>query len=149
MKHIFIVLAVFTTLSLSAQRQHRTDSQKRSHDIMKSMSAEQLATLQTKKMTLDLNLNEAQQKEMHMLQLEKHQEKLKKRQERLEKKKEQHTKDLNSDAFYSKMITELDRKIVYKHNIRSILSEDQFNTWEKRTPMKRKRNRFRHKTQRH
>mgnify|MGYP006093014079 CR=1 FL=1 len=93
--------------------------------MMKEISAEQIATLKTKQMTLDLDLTESQQKKIHALNL----------------KSAQKTKSLKfndsnakvkmtSDQKYEKMNANLDQKIKIKKDIKSILTKDQYLKWE-------------------
>ena len=90
---------------------------------MKEMSPEQEATLWTKKMTLELDLNETQQDQMYALILEK----AKTRDQRLDKlPKERH----NKDQIFKMEVDRLDQKIAMKKALKSILTKKQFERWE-------------------
>ena len=90
---------------------------------MKEMSPEQEATLWTKKMTLELDLNETQQDQMYALILEK------------AKAKSQHFKNLpkerlNEEQIFKMEVDRLDQKIAMKKALKSILTKKQFERWE-------------------
>ena len=90
---------------------------------MKEISPEQEATLWTKKMTLELDLNETQQDQMYALILEK----AKTRDQRLDKlPKERH----NKDQIFKMEVDRLDQKIAMKKALKSILTKKQFERWE-------------------
>ena len=59
MKKVIAVLVLFVGLNTMAQKRENRD-----------LNPEQIATLTTKKMTLDLDLNESQQSKIYKLQLE-------------------------------------------------------------------------------
>ena len=67
MKKVFVTAVLLIGLMGYSQRSHHFDSDQRG---MKDMSPEQIATLKTKKMTLALDLNESQKKEIQKIILE-------------------------------------------------------------------------------
>ena len=90
---------------------------------MKEKSPEQEATLWTKKMTLELDLNETQQDQMYALILEK------------AKAKSQRFKNLpkerpNEEQIFEMEVDRLDQKIAMKKALKSILTKKQFERWE-------------------
>ena len=90
---------------------------------MKEMSPEQEATLWTKKMTLELDLNETQQDQMYALILEK------------ARAKSQRFKNLpkerpNEEQIFEMEVDRLDQKIAMKKALKSILTKKQFERWE-------------------
>ena len=90
---------------------------------MKEMSPEQEATLWTKKMTLELDLNEKQQVQMYALILEK------------AKAKSQRFKNLPKERptegqIFEMEVDRLDQKIEMKKALKSILTKKQFERWE-------------------
>ena len=90
---------------------------------MKEMSPKQEATLWTKKMTLELDLNETQQDQMYALILEK------------AKAKSQRFKNLpkerpNEEQIFEMEVDRLDQKIAMKKALKSILTKKQFERWE-------------------
>ena len=96
------------------------------HGSMKDMSPEQVATLETKKMTLALDLTEKQQQEIQAI----HMEKAIERQTRMEERKNRDEKP-DADERFQMMNDRLDKQIAMKDQMRDILDKDQFEKWEK------------------
>ena len=71
MKTLLTVLVVCLGFSAMAQPPHHDKKSKYRSEKMKDLSAEQRAALMTKKMTLDLDLNETQQNQIYALILDK------------------------------------------------------------------------------
>ena len=90
---------------------------------MKEMSPEQEATLWTKKMTLELDLNETQQDQMYALILEK----AKTRDQRLDKLPKESPTEVQ---IFEMEVYRLDQKIAMKEALKSILTKKQFERWE-------------------
>ena len=90
---------------------------------MKEISPEQEAILWTKKMTLELDLNETQQDQMYALILEK----AKTRDQRLDKLPKERP---NKDQIFKMEVDRLDQKITMKKALKSILTKKQFERWE-------------------
>ena len=63
MKKLILIAIAFIGLQATAQQKQGTNRGERGNKMM-TLSAEDMATLQTKKMTLALDLNESQQKEI-------------------------------------------------------------------------------------
>ena len=96
------------------------------HGSMKDMSPEQVATLETKKMTLALDLTEKQQQEIQTI----HMEKAIERQSHMEERKNRDAKP-DADERFQMMNNRLDKQIAMKDQMRDILDKDQFEKWEK------------------
>ena len=94
------------------------------------MSAEQMATLQTKKMTLDLDLTEVQQNKVKALNLENAKKRKAKMEERKAQKDTSERPKLTSDEQYAMKAERLDAAIVHKAELKKILSNEQFEKWE-------------------
>jgi hypothetical protein len=99
---------------------------------MANMSAENIATLMSKKMTLQLDLSETQQAKVYELILETTVKKRAQRANRPEGKpsKEQHFEMQN------KM---LDDKIAFKKSMKAILNDVQYTLWKQQTQKKKKK----------
>ena len=129
MKYILKILVLLFSLSVFAQQPPRKmDSErgKRPNNRMqakKALTPEQEATLWTKKMTLELDLNKNQQDQMYELILEKT-KKIKLRMEN--KPKERPSKE----EIYNMHISRLDEAIAMKESLKKILNDDQFAQWE-------------------
>ena len=129
MKYTLKILVLFFSLSVFAQqppRQMDSERGKRSNNRMQAMKAltpEQEATLWTKKMTLELDLNQNQQDQMYALILEK----TKKIKLRMENKPEERP---SKEEVYNMHISRLDEAIAMKESLKKILNDYQFAQWE-------------------
>ena len=128
MKKVILLLLCLSGMTAMAQKGER---QQRSSE--NEMTPEQSSTLQTKKMTLALDLNEAQQKQIQNLNLENAKYRRTKQDERETRKKDEDAKKPTSDERYAMMNERLDRMIALKAEMKDILSEEQYNEWEKMT----------------
>jgi len=115
---------MFTIASLTAMAQEGSDRGPR--DGKDQLTPEQMATIQTKKMTLALDLNNAQQKQIQ----EFHLANAKLRKEKMEAMKGKR-KDLSSEERFAHQNERLDHMIAQKEKMKKILNEDQFSKWEK------------------
>ena len=125
MKKLFIVaLAVVGMTSFAQQRNVTAEKSK-----MEQMTSEQRNQLQLKKMTLELDLNAAQQNEMRTIIAEQSI----KREARMAAGKETQDsakKQLTADERFAKKNQMLDEQIVMKERMKKILSGDQYKKWE-------------------
>jgi len=135
MKKLFVVALLILSVSVFAQEPMHREAKKQHHkkEFMKDLTAEQLATLKTKKMTLALDLNKGQQDKMYALNLDvvKDRKKQMEARKKAMKKAEGKKTELSSEEKFNRMNTQLDKKIVLKNNVKSILSEEQFQKWER------------------
>ncbi|GAA3568249.1 hypothetical protein [Snuella lapsa] len=129
-KFIFIAIA-FVTLQITAQhRRNEGPNMRERSQKMSQLTPDEAATLQTKKMTLMLDLNESQQAEIHKINLEN----ATKRKEMMEARKAK--KDANAvekpskEARLKMMNAMLDHKIAMKAKMKTILNEKQYTKWE-------------------
>lgn len=125
MKKIFLIALAFVTIQVSAQNQGE-----RKGDRMNDFTPEEMAQLQTKKMTLALDLTDAQQKQVEKLQLENAKERQALRETRQLKKKDGTGKP-NKEERLAMMNERLDKQIEMKEKMKQILNEDQFEKWKK------------------
>jgi hypothetical protein len=133
MKKIVFAMLLMTGITVVAQR----DDIRGRENHMKDLSTEQMATLQTKKMTLALDLNEEQQRKMKSL-LATHIAARKAKMEAHKAKKENGEK-LRADEKYTLQVARLDAQIAHKQGLKTLLTEAQYNKWEK----------MQHKSQKH
>ncbi|AOW21687.1 hypothetical protein [Urechidicola croceus] len=117
MKKLAFVLVVL--FAINTQAQQRMDRQQR----VKDLTPEQFATLQTKKMTLDLDLSEDQQKKVQKLNQE--------IAENLKKARENRDEDLTQDERFEIKNKMLDKQIAHQKEMKKILNEEQFEKWQK------------------
>ena len=144
MKKIILIAIVLVSLQGMAQerqREQRKDFKKERSQALKDLTPEQAATLQTKKMTLHLDLSEAQQKDIYKLNLAN----AKERQAKMEavKKMRESGEKPSKEARYDLMNERLDKQIAQKKQMKSILTKEQFEKLEKGT----KRNKMRQRKQ--
>ena len=129
MKSILKILVLLFSLTVFAQqppRQMDSERGKRSNNRMQAMKAltpEQEATLWTKKMTLELDLNQNQQDQMYALILGK----TKKIKSRMENKPKERP---SKEEIYNMHISRLDEAIAMKESLKKILNDYQFAQWE-------------------
>lgn len=119
---LMMLMAGFTAMAQKGERGHGAD--------FKDLSAEQMATLHTKKMTLDLDLTDAQQSKIKAFHLEKFKHRKAKMEERKAQEDSFERKKLTSDEKYALRAERLDAAIAHKAELKKILSEEQFEKWE-------------------
>lgn len=123
MKKIVFTLVLMISITALAQTGHRNG--------MREMTPEQIADLQTKKMTLALDLTEAQQAQIRKLNLENANLRNNKIRERNAKKESGERKALTSEERYALKTARLDHQIAQKKELQKILSKEQFEKWER------------------
>ena len=125
MKKLFIIaLLVVGMTSFAQEKQGRME-----RASMEKMTPEQRNQLHLKKMTLELDLNASQQKEMSKIIAEQST----KREARIAERKatkEVTKKQLTSEELFAKRSQMLDDQIVMKDRMKKILSQDQFKKWD-------------------
>ena len=105
---------------------------------MHDMTPEQIATLQTKKMTLALDLSKAQQDQIQSLNLKNAKARKAKMEERKASKEEGERKKPTSEERYAMANARLDAQLAQKEEMKKILSEEQMAKLEKMKLGKRK-----------
>ena len=120
-----LVVSSITFAQENLNHSKKEIQKKEKMQMMKDLSPEQIATLKTKKMALDLDLTEDQQQKIQVLNL---------KNAKKDKYKKLNTQDIKvkmtSDQKYEKMNATLDQKIEIKKDIKSILTKDQYLKWE-------------------
>ncbi|MEX0995504.1 MAG: hypothetical protein WDZ45_00485 [Flavobacteriaceae bacterium] len=117
-----LILALITTIGFSQEKEQRKEMRQKMMQERQDLSPEQKADLTTKRLTLHLDLTEAQQKEVHKLQLEMISER--------EKNKELRKAEAEEAGFYDKATARLDKRQEYQNKMKSILNESQYQTWK-------------------
>lgn len=136
MKYLKIILIAFATIQISAQDQ-KSPLKKQRMESYNDYSPEDMAQLQTKKMTLKLDLNDKQQKEVSALFLENAKLRQSKREAYLQPKAKEEKKSWSKEERLKMANGRLDHQIEIKKKMKTIFSTEQFETWEK---MNKKRN---------
>lgn len=119
MKKIIIMLMIFSTLAVSAQKKisGKTDTRK---EWRSDYTPEQRATIKVKKMTLALDLNSTQQKKLEKLFLENNSK----------HKNKSDWKNMTSDQKFKTKNESLDQRIETKKQIKEILTAEQYLKWD-------------------
>lgn len=122
MRTLLIILTFSLSFTMMAQPPQHDKRPEQRAERMKHLSPEQQATLITKKMTLDLDLNDSQQDQIYELIYKK----TKKHMEREgNKPKERPSKD----ELYQIKLEQMDEQIAMKKAMKSILDDKQFEIW--------------------
>lgn len=121
-----MLLAGLTAVAQKGERTHRDG-----YRSMKDWTPEQVATLKTKKMTLALDLTTSQQDQVNVLHLENAKLRQAKMEERKAQKEAGESKKLTSDERYALANARLDRQIAQKAEMKKILTEAQYEKWQK------------------
>jgi len=125
MKKIVIIAMALFALQINAQERGEKRADR------PDFTPEEIAGLQTKQMTLDLDLTEAQQQKVSAIILENATVK-KAKMEAFKKNKEKADGEKPSKDEMLKMKHEmLDAQIANKQKMKQVLNEDQFKKWEK------------------
>lgn len=128
MKKLVLILIAFTAITATAQRGHGRE--------MAKLSAEDAATLQTKKMTLALALDESQATKVYQLNLQQAQNR--KARKKAGKNRDENTEFSQEDRF-KRQNEMLDEKIALQNEMKKILSEEQFKQWRRMAHKRHKR----------
>ena len=125
-----LVLAVILMIGMGtmAQKPHYG---KRDRGHMDNMDPEQTATLQTKRMTLALDLTDAQQKQVQSINLENAAKRTEKMKEIKAKKESGELKGPTQQERYNMQLAMLDHQIAQKNRMKKILDKEQYAKWEK------------------
>lgn len=98
---------------------------------LEDLSPEQMATLQTKRMTLALDLNEAQQKQLQKINLDQVISRKEKMDEMKAKKESGEMTKPTSEERYAMQTARIDKQIAHKAQVKQLLSKEQYVKWEK------------------
>ena len=139
-----VVLASMLLIGFTALAQPSSSRESESRQGMQDLTPEQMASLQTKKMTLALDLTEVQQGQIKALQLENAKRHKAKMEERKAQKETDKSKKPTSEERYAMSNTRLDRQIAEKAEMKKILSVSQFEKWEKMRHRKGKHGKGKH-----
>ncbi|HEY5688330.1 MAG TPA: hypothetical protein VIS27_08510 [Yeosuana sp.] len=133
MKNLLFVALALVAIQVSAQEKNERPNRERGEKMERYLdfSPEEMATLQTKKMTLHLDLNESQQKEIKKLNLENAIQRKAKMEAHKAQKESGNMEKASKEARLKMMNDRLDHQIEIKATMKKILNEDQFAKWEK------------------
>lgn len=130
MKNLFLAALAIFTIQVSAQKKEFSQKNEKQHK-MKNISPEEMATIQTKKMTLALDLSPSQQTKIKALNLKNaNQRKAQKEANKLNKANNTENKPTQEQRL--KMLnTRLDSQIATKQAMKNILDKNQYVKYEK------------------
>jgi len=134
MKKLVLIAIAFVTLQVTAQeqkREHRKGEHKESVHKQDDLTPEQMATLQTKRMALYLDLTDAQQRGIQKINLVNAKERQAKSETHKNKRASNKGEKPSQEARFNMANERLDKQIAYKKQMRSILSKEQFEKFEK------------------
>lgn len=137
MKKLFVIALLIVGTATFAQEKKGERSKKNTAETER-MTPEQRIQLQVKKMTLDLNLSDSQQKEVSQVLTEQNQQREAKKAEKktaTTEEKKKHT----ADERFNMMNQILDEQIATKVKMKKILDEKQFEKWERIEEQKKER----------
>ncbi len=138
MKKVIIALVLAFGLSAAAQEKGTLKQKERVE-----LTSEQKSELRLKELTLKLDLNASQQKEIKKILMDSQR---KMDASKAEKKAIRETKTQpTSDEVYSKRSKMLDEKIAMKEAFKGVLTPEQFEKWEKLKERKKDKSKMRHK----
>lgn len=119
-------IALIAIISVSTYAQDKMDRPARQdRNPMEKFTPEQRSQLMLKKMTLELDLDASQQKEMGKLIAEQGAKR-----EAFMKNRKEKTEKPSSDQLFEMKSKMLDEQIAMKSKMKKILSPDQFKKWE-------------------
>ncbi|MFP2997103.1 hypothetical protein ABN763_14395 [Spongiivirga sp. MCCC 1A20706] len=127
-KTIYLMLALLTVSSISVAQHRKGQHQEKKASVFEKFTAEQIATINSKRMTLQLDLTDKQQKAVEALELKEAQFKKTKMASRKQEKSD--NKTLSDEERFNRINERLDRQISYKNNLKDILDDDQFAQWK-------------------
>ncbi len=130
MKNLITIVFTIFTLSIFAQETEQINKKS-------NFTSEQIATLQTKQMTLHLDLTEAQQKKVYQVQLKNVIERKAKKEEN--KALRDSDKKLTSDEKFKRKIDQLDAQIAKNNEMKQILNDEQYQNWKKSKAFKKRK----------
>ena len=127
MKNVMIALVLLCSLSLAAQGKHRGFHGKKMAQT--NLSAEQQAILQSKRMTLLLDLSADQQQHLERILID-----------QIERKREMQARRKgmrdsvvapDSEQRFEYLNARLEEQIAFQNQMKGILSEEQYGIWKK------------------
>lgn len=147
MKKTLALCALLIGLGASAQhRPHHTD---RGNENRTELTPEQRATIQSKRLTLALGLDQQQQQEIAALLKTRLAERMEWKARR--KSEAGSTEQKDGASRYVALSDRLDREIAFQESIKGILSNSQFEQWRslRESKMKERKNRSRDRRRHH
>ena len=137
-KLVVIALALFTINGMAQEKRTNQGHKKGGSELMQQMTPSDIADLKTKRLTLNLDLNDTQQEKVHALILNQAKANESFRKQRNQGKGENNEKP-TKDEFVKMQKTRLDQQIKMKQEMKALLTADQYAKFEKMEERKQKR----------
>tara|TARA_R110002050_G_scaffold273113_1_gene417031 strand:+ start:23184 stop:23642 length:459 start_codon:yes stop_codon:yes gene_type:complete len=128
-KLILIVIALISIQSFAQGERNERPNREDNRQKMINLSAEEIATLHTKKMTLHLDLNKSQQDDIYKINLENASLRKTQMAERNARKEAGTAQKPSKEERLEMMNAMLDHKIAVKAKMKKILNEEQYAKW--------------------
>lgn len=129
MKKLFVTaILLIGFLTVAQEKGLKNQDKKARMENRESLTSEQQAEIQVKRMTLDLDLNTKQQSEIKKIVLEQAKKREAKKTEW--KANKEAGKTLNKDEKFAMKNQMLDEQIAMKAEMKKILTTEQFSKWE-------------------
>ncbi|SNY92220.1 hypothetical protein [Flagellimonas pacifica] len=128
MKQLAVMLVLLTTVGAVAQRH---EGPRMGKGPKMNMTAEQMATLKTKKLTLALDLTKAQQTKVMDINLDLAEYRKAKFAKIQAKKESGEWKRPTSDERFAFENARLDHQIAHQQKMKEVLTKEQYQTWKK------------------
>ncbi|GAA4813669.1 hypothetical protein [Litoribaculum gwangyangense] len=126
-----LVLIAIALIGLQAVAQEQKKERPERANKMMNLSVEEIATLQTKRMTLHLDLNASQQAEIQKLNLENATQRKAMMEARKAKMESGEMKKPTNEERLQMENAKLDHQIAMKAKMKEILNDEQYAKWEK------------------
>ena len=141
MKKLILIALALVTIQVSAQnrkQEFRKGERMEKGQRMSDFTPEEMAQLQTKKMTLTLDLTEAQQKKIEKLNLENAKDRKAKMEARQAQMRDGKSEKPSKEERLKIINERLDKQIEMKQKMKKILDEEQLEKWEKNHAQKQR-----------
>ena len=128
MKKLILIVFALVSMQVFAQPKHK-NGKRGKIEKLKNLSAEDMAELGTKKMTLQLNLSDEQQLNVQAILLEEAKFRKQKMKERAAQREEIEVIKPSEEERFKMKLEILDHQIAMKKKMKSVLNDEQFEEW--------------------
>ena len=135
MKKLMILAVTLLTFQVTMAQEGNQEMKRQKQSRMQDMTPEEAANLKSKRMTLNLDLSDKQQKQVYELFLKNEQER-----QQLRKAHRNQSEKPTKEQKLQWENARLDKQIEMKKKMKDILNEEQYAKWEKN--MESRRNNF-------
>lgn len=142
MKNALILIAFIISFGSFAQKTEEMQKRQKMERsrIANNLSAEEMAALRTKELTLQLDLNESQQQSIKALLTDQISNRKGKMQNRPQKGFRKDSTNVSSQDYYKMRSERLDHQIEFQNKMKTILTDTQFDTWKSMNQQRRNKN---------